>query len=233
MPTFSRRQFLKFSALTALSFTAAALPKPTLAAAEPQALFSTSLASNKIALTFDDGYVNVNRLLDVCRAADVRVTLFPIGKLIAARPAVWKRAVDEGHEIGCHTYSHSALGGQPYEVVARELEQFMSAARQHLGLERVAYFRPPYGSGWKDEAVQKAAKDFGMSVIMWNRTNEAKKINPKPLAKDVLENFKQTAQAGDIFLYHFHWQEVAALKNIVAYCRAQNWQVSKISGMLG
>lgn len=235
MTALSRRTFLKFSALTFASAAAAALPGPAVQAApatEAQGLFSVSPASQRIALTFDDGYVNVAWLLDVCKELDVRLTLFPIGKVIAAKPQLWKRALEDGHEIGCHTYSHPALAGQPYEFAAQELDAFLAVARQHLGLENVRYFRPPYGSGWNQEAVQRAAHERGLLVIMWNRTNGSRKLAARPTWRDVVADFKKTARAGDIFLYHFHYQEVAAMKSIVEYCRAQGWQPGTVSELL-
>ena len=43
-----------------------------------------------VALTFDDGFVNVARLLDLCRAAGVTLTLFPIGSQIEKHPELWQ-----------------------------------------------------------------------------------------------------------------------------------------------
>jgi peptidoglycan/xylan/chitin deacetylase (PgdA/CDA1 family) len=236
MTTVSRRTFLKFGTVTLTSLAAAtALPAQSALADEPvktQALFSVSPRTKKVALTFDDGYFNVAALLDVCKEMDVRLTLFPIGKVIAAKPELWKRAVAEGHEIGCHTYSHPALGGQSYEFIAGELSRFMDVARYHLGLERVRYFRPPYGRGWSDEALQRAARDFRMSVIMWDRTNDSKKLAAQPTWREVAADFKGNARAGDIVLYHFHYHEVAAMKSIIEHCHAQGWKVGTVSDLV-
>jgi peptidoglycan/xylan/chitin deacetylase (PgdA/CDA1 family) len=231
--TLSRRTFLKFSAVSFAGLAAAAVARPAFAAepAKPQALSSVNPSNRRLALTFDDGYFHVARLLEVCKEVEVRLTLFPIGKVITANPDLWKRALDEGHEIGCHTYSHPALGGKSYDFVAGELSQFMDVARQRLGIERVRYFRPPYSSGWSDEAVQRAARDFGMAIVMWDRTNDSKKLAARPTWRDVATDFKKHARAGDIVLYHFQFNEVAALKSIVAHCRAQGWAVATISDL--
>jgi peptidoglycan/xylan/chitin deacetylase (PgdA/CDA1 family) len=227
----TRRQFLKLGAAALASL---ALPAHLVHADAPtaNAVFSGKPTSPVLALTFDDGYVNVSRFLDVCREANVRLTLFPIGQVIEANPAPWQRAVAEGHEIGCHTYTHQPLSGQPYEVVANELAEFMRVARSCLGLSMVQYFRPPCGSGWNEPALQQAAADFGMTVMMWNRVNAMNQFSAEPTGRDVVSAFQQQARLGDIFLYHFRYQEVDALATIVEFCRGQNWHVGTISELL-
>ena len=55
-------------------------------------------------LTFDDGPGDyTNKLLDVLKKYNVKVTFFVTGK---GEDSVIKRAYDEGHQIGLHTYSH-------------------------------------------------------------------------------------------------------------------------------
>lgn len=231
MSTLTRRQFLKLGAASLASLT---WPVSSVQAAEPaaQAVFSGDPARPRLALTFDDGYVNVTRFLEVCREVNVRLTLFPIGQVVEANPAPWQQAVADGHEIGCHTYWHQPLGGQPYAIVANELSEFMRVARSCLGLNTVSYFRPPCGSGWNEPALQQAAADFGMTMVMWNRVNGMNQ-SPHPTGCDVLSAFCQQARAGDLFLYHFRYQEVDALAAIVEFCRGKGWHVGTVSELLG
>jgi peptidoglycan/xylan/chitin deacetylase (PgdA/CDA1 family) len=230
MSTLTRRQFLKCGAA---SLAGLAWPGSSVQAAAPtaNAVFSGNPAWPRLALTFDDGYVNVTRFLDVCREVNVRLTLFPIGQVIEANPAPWQRAVAEGHEIGCHTYFHQPLSGQSYAVIANELAEFLRVARSCLGLSTVRYFRPPCGSGWNEPALQQAAADFGMTVMMWNRVNGMNQY-ANPTWREVLSTFNQQARRGDMFLYHFRHQEVEALPALVEFCRGQGWQVTTISEML-
>lgn len=225
----TRRQFLKISLI---GLASAALPT-SLAFAEaappPQALFRAQPSQPGVALTFDDGLVNVERFLDVCRQADVRLTLFPVGTAIEAHPDLWQRAVNEGHEIGCHTYSHIPLGGQLYSVIADELTRFKEVAKAYLGLTDVRYFRPPYGSGWSSAALQQATADFGMTVVMWNRVNTMRQLAEQPTWREALKSFQGQACSGDIFLYHFLHQEVRALAAIVEHCQNKGWRVTTLS----
>ncbi len=233
MSKLSRRQFLKLSLTGVAGLGLPQVLAPAAEAAEAAAIFCAQPAAPVIALTHDDGYVNVASLLEVCRTLGLRLTLFPIGRVIDARPRLWQQAVADGHEIGCHTYSHLALGGQAYGVIARELELFMATARRQLGLSRVRFFRPPYGSGWSEPAVQAAAADFGMRVVMWNRTNPMNELSPNPTAQHVVDGFCAQARPGDICLHHFKYQEVGAMRAIVDYCRGRGWHVGTLSQLLG
>lgn len=230
MSTLTRRQFLK---LGAASLAGLAWPARAVQAAEPaaNAVFSGNPTQPRLALTFDDGYVNVTRFLDVCREVNVRLTLFPIGQVVEANPAPWQRAVAEGHEIGCHTYWHQPLSGQPYAVVAHELSEFLRVARFYLGAGPVRYFRPPCGSGWNEPDLQQAAADFGMTVVMWNRVNGMNQ-SPNPTWREVVSSFREQARPGDMALYHFRYQEVEALPAIVEFCRGQGWQVGTVTELL-
>ncbi|HRF46130.1 MAG TPA: polysaccharide deacetylase family protein [Anaerolineales bacterium] len=233
----SRRTFLKVAVLS-LTGAAGALTatpaRPAYGEGEPgpSAWFKAPEGSKRIALTFDDGYVNVAGLLDAAQAADVRLTLFPTGKAILDKPAVWQRAVSEGHELGCHTFSHAALGSLCFDAVVNEIEQWKWVAREQLGLHDVRFLRPPYGDGWNAETVRRAAATTGLQIAMWNRVNSMKQRSATPGPDEVVEGFVAEARAGDIFLGHFLWQEVVALPGLVAHAREQGWQCVTLSQLL-
>src|SRR5437867_2629105 len=67
-----------------------------------------------LSLTFDDGPhpVHTPRLLDRLAEYGIRGTFFVIGERVAAQPAIARRIVEEGHDIGNHTWSH----GEPSTV---------------------------------------------------------------------------------------------------------------------
>jgi peptidoglycan/xylan/chitin deacetylase (PgdA/CDA1 family) len=65
-----------------------------------------------IALTFDDGpswdYVNI---LDILKRNSIKATFFVLGKLLSGNAALSRRAIQEGHNIASHSYSHISLPG--------------------------------------------------------------------------------------------------------------------------
>ena len=233
----SRRQFLKVS-LLGLGLAAACTAWPVAAAeasggqARSEAVFKARPRQPVLALTFDDGLVNVARCLDACKSLGLRLTLFPIGKAIESHPEIWQRALAEGHELGCHTYSHKPLGGQPYAAIAAELDKCMQVAQTYLSLTSMPYLRPPYGSGWNWAPLQQAAGDYGMRLVMWNRTNDMDQFSAAPTWREVKTAFGLEARPGDIFLYHFRYQEVSALESIAELCAERGWHIGTVSQLL-
>jgi peptidoglycan/xylan/chitin deacetylase (PgdA/CDA1 family) len=60
-----------------------------------------------IYFTFDDGpEESTEKVLDILKKNDIKATFFLVGKNVKARPEIAKRMVDEGHEIGGHSYEH-------------------------------------------------------------------------------------------------------------------------------
>jgi cellulose synthase/poly-beta-1,6-N-acetylglucosamine synthase-like glycosyltransferase/peptidoglycan/xylan/chitin deacetylase (PgdA/CDA1 family) len=67
---------------------------------------------NQIVLTFDDGPhpVYTRDILDVLKAEGVPATFFLVGNNALRAQDLVKRIVDEGHEIGSHTFMHPNMG---------------------------------------------------------------------------------------------------------------------------
>ena len=64
-----------------------------------------------IAITFDDGPHETNpQLLDMLKKKDVKVTFFMLGQNMEKRPEIVKRAIEDGHDIGWHSYQYRDIG---------------------------------------------------------------------------------------------------------------------------
>ncbi|MCK2212687.1 polysaccharide deacetylase family protein [Actinomadura sp. ATCC 31491] len=121
-----------------------------------------------VALTFDDGPgEHTGRLLDLLKQRDVRATFFVIGQMVAADKGghTVRRIVQEGHEIGNHSWSHPALAGLSDEGVHRELQHTQDIVRRLTGV-RMRVMRPPYGS--TDAHVARETRREGLAQILWN-----------------------------------------------------------------
>lgn len=121
-----------------------------------------------IALTFDDGphpdYTPV--LLDELQRFRIHATFFVVGKSAQRHPELIRRMVEEGHTIGCHTYTHSepkeTSSSQLLEEVCRSL-----ALLEDLTTQRPTLFRPPKGQ-------LTLAKTLGLwklqqTIVLWNQ----------------------------------------------------------------
>jgi len=104
--------------------------------------------SNKVvALTFDDGYGDINPFIDVLNEQGVRGTFFILGVVAQARPDEMKRIVNEGHLLANHSYDHPDFRG----LSASEIRWQLDAGRQAIitatdGYDPYPYFRYPYGA---------------------------------------------------------------------------------------
>ena len=79
-----------------------------------------------IALTFDDGPwpTTTSEILDILKENGAHATFFQIGNQIANMPDIEKRIVEEGNQVGTHTWDHASGSGQGVNLT------FMSASEQ-------------------------------------------------------------------------------------------------------
>lgn len=99
-----------------------------------------------IYLTFDDGPCgNTEKLLDLLKKYDAKVTFFVVGN--KQRVDLIRRAYEEGHSIGVHTYTH--VYSKIYANEEAFFEDFQAAEQviyEQTG-EYTRLFRFPGGSG--------------------------------------------------------------------------------------
>ncbi len=98
-----------------------------------------------LALTFDDGPDPrwTPAILDILKQEQVPATFFIIGKNGQANPELVRRIVNEGHELGNHTFTHPNLGEVPLKLTELELNATQRLIESETGRSSVL-FRPPY-----------------------------------------------------------------------------------------
>jgi peptidoglycan-N-acetylglucosamine deacetylase len=104
------------------------------------------LDGNFVALTFDDGPDDpyTTEILDVLKQERVAATFFVIGSNVVKYPQIVRRMVDEGHEVGSHTFFHPESDEAGDERLRLELNAFQRLLASVTG--RTTYlFRTPYG----------------------------------------------------------------------------------------
>ncbi|WP_078427351.1 polysaccharide deacetylase family protein [Alkalihalobacterium alkalinitrilicum] len=98
-----------------------------------------------VALTFDDGPgVNTHEILDILRKHDVKGTFYLTGYEIEKYFEDAIQIVQEGHEIGNHSYSHQRMVFKSPSFIKDEIDKTDELIRQ-IGYEGEITFRPPYG----------------------------------------------------------------------------------------
>ncbi|KAF4996696.1 hypothetical protein FGRMN_4354 [Fusarium graminum] len=140
---------------------------PTKRGVVPGVAIYSCTQEGTIALTFDDGpFVYTDSVLDQLAAVGFKATFFVNGYNlgnIADFQSTVTRMVDEGHQIGSHTYGHPNLVGlQDFDI-----EQQMSLLGNELSYmigKYPVYMRPPYFSF--NEHTLQVLGQLGYKVII-------------------------------------------------------------------
>lgn len=91
--------------------------------------FSEESDKKYVALTFDDGPNDTyfTDTLDLLWKYDALATFFVVGQNVAKYPEELNRVLDEGHEIGLHSYSHTNYTNYTIEQVNADIDKCQSA----------------------------------------------------------------------------------------------------------
>lgn len=153
----------------------------------------------KIALTFDDGPhpVYTERILDILAEYGAKATFFSIGENAQRRPEIIKRMVEEGHEIGNHTWSHHLIWELNRDGVINELIRTATVISEICDFQP-KLFRPP--DGLSTNAIKEAAMQMDYSVILW--TIDTRDWERSTTADAIIKNIMSNICAGSIILCH-------------------------------
>jgi len=98
-----------------------------------------------VALTFDDGPGDFTQLiLDVLKKHEVKATFYVLGGNAKASPALIKKIMSEGHDLGNHTMYHDKMRGRSVEKMMQDIQSVDTILRK-LGYEKEITFRSPFG----------------------------------------------------------------------------------------
>ncbi|WP_259559548.1 polysaccharide deacetylase family protein [Brachybacterium sillae] len=120
-----------------------------------------------VALTYDDGPARglneeLRGHLDEHHAA---ATFFLIGNIVPGQEDLVAATSADGHEVGCHSWTHRDLARTGSEKLEKEIGHTTEVIRDALG-RRPLVMRPPYGA--RDKQVDERAGQDGQSVQLWD-----------------------------------------------------------------
>src|SRR5437764_737920 len=106
----------------------------------PRRIWELGRAEKKLYLSFDDGPhpVHTPFVLDELKKYNAKASFFCIGNNVKQYPEIFKRIIEEGHDIGNHTQSH------PDSRKATD-EAYINDINEAAGCIDSRFFRPPYG----------------------------------------------------------------------------------------
>ncbi len=107
---------------------------------------SGTLPDNSVILTFDDGpsRTYTPQILDILKEYGVPAVFFVVGTRVQNSPEIVRRIVDEGHELGVHTYSHPNIAEISDLRLKLELHGSQELIKSVSG-QNTNLFRAPYG----------------------------------------------------------------------------------------
>ncbi|EFL41087.1 MULTISPECIES: polysaccharide deacetylase family protein [Streptomyces] len=200
---------------------------------------SLSVPDHRLVLTFDDGPDPewTPKVLDVLKKHDAHAVFFVTGTMASRYPDLVKRMVDEGHEIGLHTFNHPDLALQSTKRIDWELSQNQLAITGAAGI-RTSLFRPPYSSfsaAMDNESwpVTQYIGSRGYLTVVNNTDSEDWK---RPGVAEIIRRATPHGGKGAIVLMHDSGgdrsQTVAALDTFLPDLKAKGYEFDNLTEAL-
>ncbi|MES4921651.1 polysaccharide deacetylase family protein [Hoylesella timonensis] len=168
----------------------------------PNALWRMDKKVHAVYLTFDDGPVPESTpfILDTLAQYNAKATFFMVGENVLRYHDLYNRIVEEGHQVGNHTFNH--MGSLKHWALTYGINTEKANELIHAHL-----FRPPHG--WMRWSVYWwLSKRY--KIVMWDLVTRdySKWMTPE----DVLKNVKRYARNGSIITFHDSMKSIDKLK---------------------
>lgn len=196
----------------------------------------------KLVLTFDDGPhpEYTSEILDILRESQTPSSFFVVGQSVMNAPDLLQRMLDEGHEIGAHSFSHprmDQISETRQEIEFSFLNRIVAGV---VGRGTVLYREPFLRSGGPISAARVASLQeaeargviiAGMDIVPkdWEGWSSEK------IASYVIDQVEQGG--GNVILLHDGGEDrsatVAALPVIINTLRAKGYEFTTLADLLG
>ena len=178
-----------------------------------------------IAFTFDDGPSSYDlEIIDTLVASHSKATFFVVGNRINNYTSSIKKMIDNGMEVGNHTYDHKTMTKLSTEAMSEEIiktnEAFKTLTGQDLKL-----FRPSYGSINKTVLLT-----IGMPSILWSiDTLDWQSRDVDKICAAILNDVSD----GDIVLMHSLYKTTSeAVKKVIPELYKRGYQIVTVSKLM-
>ena len=185
-------------------------------------------------LTFDDGpSENTGKILDILKKYNAKATFFVTGNN-QKHDDLMKRAHDEGHSIGLHTYTHDyAKLYASEEAYFDDLQKISDLVEKVTG-EKSYLIRFPGGSSNTVSKkyvpglmtkLTKAVQEKGYQYFDWNCDSTDAEGNNRPVEKLVANATSSSQKHINILMHDTDAKDttVEALPKIIEYYRAKGY----------
>ncbi len=196
------------------------------------AVGSAGSGGKEVALTFDDGPSSyTGEVLDILDRRGAKATFFIVGRNAEHNTDLVRRAVESGHEIGNHTWTHAALTGLAKAARHQEVQGTSDAVRSAVG-HAPSLFRPPYGA--MRPGTNREVRSAGLMPVVWSI--DPKDYTPGVTAKSLVARIGNALRPGSIILLHDgggnRRKTVAALPKILDEIERQGYRAVTVTQLL-
>lgn len=157
-----------------------------------QLMWNVANAGKEVYLTFDDGPSPgiTEQVLEILAGYDAKATFFCIGGNVARSPQLYERILDEGHEVGNHTWNH--MNGWSFSDYS-----YLKSVLECSKYVKSKLFRPPYG---KISRSQANALSKRFSIVMWDVLSADWRADVSK--EQCLNNVTFNTKPGSIVVFH-------------------------------
>ena len=188
-----------------------------------------SVRVKQVALTFDDAPSDKTAaILNILKEHKVPAAFFLKGQNIINHRKIVRRAFDENHILGNHSYSHNVkFTFSSAKVVKEDLLQCNELIYKITG-KKPLFFRPPFGV--TNPQIAKAVNELGLKTIGWSlRSFDTKSKNPVHL----LDKLKRKTKAGNIVLLHDYPDvTLKILPGYIQWLKENNFQIVSLEHLI-
>ncbi|MGW2614113.1 bifunctional polysaccharide deacetylase/glycosyltransferase family 2 protein [Streptomyces sp. NPDC001500] len=200
---------------------------------------TVSVPDKTIALTFDDGPnpTWTPQVLRILREYDVPGTFFLVGSMVSRYPDIVEDMVQQGDEVGIHTFTHVDLSYQSSARVRREMTQTQLALAGAAGIT-TTLFRAPYSSetdaidDYSWPVYKELGEDGYTSVFVDTDSDDWK----RPGVSKIVEWATPDDGKGASVLFHDaggdRSQTIKALPVYIKKMKAAGYTFTTVSGVL-
>ncbi len=202
-----------------------------------QVFFESQTNKKVVALTFDDGPYSpyTEQLLDVLKEYQVPATFFIVGQNVEKYPEVVQRIVNEGHQLGNHTYHHVDLLKSDRKTIEEEIDRTSQSIKKVTGIVPHVV-RPPHG--FRDPVVMEIMDQRGLKVVEWSIMS---RDWTNPGVEIIVDRTVTKVKNGSIILLHdgdgiaskaSRLQSVEATRRIIQTLSAQGYKFVTVDEIL-
>jgi peptidoglycan/xylan/chitin deacetylase (PgdA/CDA1 family) len=223
----SRRSFLAGGILAL-----AGGPLSNIAAAASPDITHGPRSVPKVALTFHGaGDLTIaHSLLDILKATSTPVSVFAVGTFLMSEPAIAKRIISDGHDLGNHTMTHTQMKTISAKKVDAEILGCANELKKLIG-NHGSWFRPS-GTQYSTALIRKTALKYGYKNCISYDVDSHDYQDPGKAA--VISNVMSSVKNGSIISLHFgHKNTVDALASLLDQLHSKGLTPVTLTNLLG